>query len=160
MLSWLCLLNTLKGFVERCVSGRDSPVSSSRERPRSLESKHLSWPPFSASMLIHLVFRISGGSTILCTKSGSCLRWVLLCLHCVDISLLTLLQLIVVYFCFTETRGATLEEISQLFDGKDAAEALKLAAAERSEKAMVTQTEVTQGETKDNRDINTSGGSR
>jgi hypothetical protein len=86
------------------------------------------------------------------------LRWVLLCLHCVDISLLTLLQLIVVYFCFTETRGATLEEISQLFDGKDAAEALKLAAAERSEKAMVTQTEVTQGETKDNRDIITSGG--
>jgi hypothetical protein len=64
----------------------------------------------------------------------------------------------VVYFCFTETRGATLEEISQLFDGKDAAEALKLAAAERSEKAMVTQIEVTQGETKDNRDIITSGG--
>jgi predicted MarR family transcription regulator len=77
------------------------------------------------------------------------LRWVLLCLHCVDISSLTPLQLIVVYFCFTETRGATLEEISQLFDGRDAAEALKVAAAERSEKAMATQAEVTQGDTND-----------
>lgn len=54
-----------------------------------------------------------------------------------------------VYFYFTETRGATLEEISQLFDGKDAAETLKLAAAERSEKTMATQTEVTQGDTND-----------
>lgn len=53
-----------------------------------------------------------------------------------------------VYFYFTETRGATLEEISQLFDGKDAAETLKLAAAERSEKAA-TQTEVTREDIND-----------
>ncbi|CAG8899634.1 unnamed protein product [Penicillium egyptiacum] len=58
------------------------------------------------------------------------------------------LEVIVVYFYFTETRGATLEEMSQLFDGKDAAEALKLAAAERSEKVMATETEIAQGDTK------------
>jgi hypothetical protein len=65
-----------------------------------------------------------------------------------EISSLTPLQLIVVYFYFSETRGATLEEISRLFDGKHAAETLKLAAAERSEKA-VTQTEVTQEDIND-----------
>lgn len=54
-----------------------------------------------------------------------------------------------VYFFFTETRGATLEEISRLFDGKDAAEALRVAAAERSEKVMVAQIEDTQGDTRD-----------
>jgi hypothetical protein len=74
---------------------------------------------------------------------------VLLCLHCVENSSLTLAQLIVVHFCFTGTRGATLEGLSQLFDGKDAAEAVKVAAAERSEKAIATLTKVTQGDIND-----------
>lgn len=41
-----------------------------------------------------------------------------------------LIQLVVVYFFFIETRGATLEEINKTFDGADAVEEIKQKALE------------------------------
>ena len=41
-----------------------------------------------------------------------------------------LIQLVVVYFFFIETRGATLEEIAKTFDGADAVEEIKQKAME------------------------------
>jgi len=43
------------------------------------------------------------------------------------------IQLITVFFCFPETRGATLEEINQTVDGSEAVEEIKVKAHEIEE---------------------------